>query len=231
MRCWDSLHPPSASAHRMAQQFCSKVGWGGPVPPVCNGRRQPDGWSCGLYCLHFLEEAVREHRGEPVVRAPVQLSVLIARINKFITAVQPHLPQSSSAGAGSTVGRSQDAVSVTAAATAAVRLQDAARKATLSSSSAAVAEKDQQVSAQRPPPVPPAVGSGLGPDITQPEFTHDLAVAAREQCTKCRKKGCSQCMQGWFIPRTRFFRYGFNLIAASSPQADLSEQSATDTLF
>ena len=202
LKYWDSLQSPSASAYRMAQQFCNQVGWGGPVPPVCNGRRQPDGWSCGLYCLHFLEEAVREHRGEPVVRTPVLLSVLTARINKFIKAVQPHLPDSSSAGAGSTVGRSQDAVSATAVSAAAASLQDAAHNAVLVSSSAAAPDSDQQLPAK---PVPPVCGSGLGPDVSQPEFTHEMAEAARAQCTKCRKKGCSQCMQGWFLPRTCVF--------------------------
>ena len=83
----DSLKVPSESARNMAQTFAGKAGLG-PVPAPGNGRFQSDGWSCGLYCIHFIEESVRQFRGEPLIRTSVALTDIIARTNKFMLAVQ-----------------------------------------------------------------------------------------------------------------------------------------------
>ena len=57
---WDSLPAPSASARVMAEKFMDRLIWSGGVPAPVNRRFQSDGWSCGLFCIQFLEECLRE---------------------------------------------------------------------------------------------------------------------------------------------------------------------------
>ena len=96
----DSLKVPSESARNMAQTFAEKAGLG-PLPAPSNGRFQSDGWSSGLYCIHFIEESVRQFRGEPMIRTQVSLTDIIARPYKFILAVQQAKFEDVSGSAGS----------------------------------------------------------------------------------------------------------------------------------
>ena len=60
-----------------------------PLPPPSNIRHQRggDGWSCGLWCTRWWEEAVRQRLGEP--RTPVQsLQLLWTRGNAFIAQIK-----------------------------------------------------------------------------------------------------------------------------------------------
>ena len=88
---WDSLPAPSASARVMAEKFMDRLIWTGGVPAPVNRRFQSDGWECGLFCIQFLEECLREARRELVVKKPVNLSGVITRVNEFIGKVKPFL--------------------------------------------------------------------------------------------------------------------------------------------
>ena len=115
----DSLKVPSESPRNMAQTFAEIAGLG-QVPSPSNGRFQPDGWSCGLYCIHFIDESVRQFRGEPLIRTPVALTDIIARTNKFMLAVQQTKFEIVSDPAGSVKGaRLRDSGPPAAAAAAA----------------------------------------------------------------------------------------------------------------
>ena len=199
LQYWDSLPVPSANGIKEAQAFADMCRWNAVVPPVCNGRKQPDGWSCGLYSLHFLEEQVRQHRGEPLFRSPVALSQLIARTNRFILAVKPCLPvvgSSVSTGASSSAG-AVDAIVV------ADKLKEVEGSAKAQAAKASATEPVPSGPPPLPPPLmAPVVGSGFGADPSEPEFTWEQAVTARDSHSKCRGSGCAQCMRGWFVPRT-----------------------------
>jgi hypothetical protein len=83
LRYFDSLRQCSANGRRKAQVFVDVSGWQLPVPEPANMRFQSDGWSCGLWCLQFAEEAVREERGEPKVVPVVAVTQLLTRVSAF----------------------------------------------------------------------------------------------------------------------------------------------------
>ena len=93
LRYYDSLKGPSASARAKAQTFADQCGWESPVPAPGNGRFQQDEWSCGLWCLQFAEEAVRQCRGEPFVVPVVSVSDILSRVNKWISTVAAERPE------------------------------------------------------------------------------------------------------------------------------------------
>ena len=93
LRYYDSLRGPSASARAKAQTFADQCGWECPVPAPGNGRFQQDEWSCGLWCLQFAEEAVRQCRGEPFVVPVVSVSDILSRVNKWISTVAAERPE------------------------------------------------------------------------------------------------------------------------------------------
>ena len=194
LQYWDSLPCFSKSAHAVAASFCAKLQWQAPPEP-CNGRFQPDGWSCGLYSMHFMEEAVREHRGEPLIRKPVNIKDLLTRINKFISQVQPHLPAAAVAAPATSSSSTATAASAAASVASLQKIAEAALEAVPTLDSAPAPSVSE--------PARPVIfgAAGMGPDASDPEWTSDMAVAAAALHSKCRYKGCTQCMRGWFIPR------------------------------
>ena len=88
----DSLQTVSNSNYQAAQRIARRIGLlphDQPLPPPSNIRHQRggDGWSCGLWCTRWWEEAVRQRLGEP--RTPVQsLQLLWGRGNAFIAQIK-----------------------------------------------------------------------------------------------------------------------------------------------
>jgi hypothetical protein len=203
----DSLKVPSESACNMAQTFAEKAGLG-PVPGPSNGRFQSDGWSCGLYCIHFIEESVRQFRGEPLIRTPVALSEIIARTNKFMLAVQQVNFEVGSDSAGSVKRARLPDSGPPAAAAAASAIPPSSAPAdgdppaaeTSSALPAAAADTPSSAPADGDAPVAATAGSAETLEKLK-EFSFEDALAARDVHSKCRKQGCAQCMQQWFVPR------------------------------
>ena len=182
LRYWDSLRNPSASALKQAQCLVDKLQWGLQVPRPCNGRFQSDGWSCGLWCVQFLDEAVRKARNEPIHLVPVHIPSVIGRVNRWITAVKEALPAS-------------------------------ARKASAPNASSSEPIPIADIG----PPVPTVAKSGSSGTaktlratpsdpskisyVPDEDFTLDMASAAAAVHSKCRQKGCAECMRQYFIPK------------------------------
>ena len=84
----DSLRGGSASNQIWAKQIVINVGLDSLVDDVTPSNRafQPDGWSCGLWCLKWIEMDLRYDRGE----APSHIStqVIAKRVNHFIDKVK-----------------------------------------------------------------------------------------------------------------------------------------------
>ena len=60
-----------------------------------------DGWSCGLWCLQFAEEAVRQHRGEPLIVPVPVVHAIMARVNKFVDSIGQYRPAEHDSAASS----------------------------------------------------------------------------------------------------------------------------------
>ena len=95
LKYFDSLRKHSANGMVKAQTFADQCGWEAQVQPPVNRRFQDpsDGWSCGLWCLQFAEETVRQCRLEPVVVPVVKISDILARVNRFIQTVAAERPE------------------------------------------------------------------------------------------------------------------------------------------
>ena len=87
---YDPLPIVSQSNYLAAQRVARRIGVlpeDSPLPAPSNNRFQKDGWSCGLWCIRFWEEAIRQRLGEP--RTPVMpLSLLWTRGNAFIDKIK-----------------------------------------------------------------------------------------------------------------------------------------------
>ena len=192
---WDSLTTPSAASRTMAQQFMSRLQWHGPVPPPVNKRFQSGGWECGLFSLQFVEECLREARGELVPKSLVALQSIMDRVNQWITKCAPFLPPVAIAAPSA----STEASSAAAAKSAAVASAEAALAAASPVQSGPVLEH----------PLAPVSGDALPSRATLEsdvsELTFEQARAARAQCTKgCQGSGCTHCMGKWFVPKSAF---------------------------
>ena len=175
----------------MASRFMQRLQWLAAVPPPVNKRKQSLGWECGLYCLQFLEEALREARSELVPKNPVHLQSIIERVNVWISKVQPFL---------------QDRTSVSAAAV--LPESSASKSEALAAADSAV---DAPVGSSLRGPVlqhalAPVCGDELSEKVTVPSHVGDLtieqALSARQLCNKgCHGSGCSFCMGQWFVPK------------------------------
>jgi len=147
----DPLPEPSANSLAKATTVLAKLGLG-QCPAPSNRRFQQDGWSCGLWCIQFMEESLRQYRGEPLHIGPVSLRELAARLNRFIQCMNE----------------------------LAVPL----------------------------PPVPaaplPLVPVPSAEPVATSTFTFEAAVLAAQSCSKCRTKGCAQCMKQWFVPKRMY---------------------------
>jgi hypothetical protein len=276
LRYFDSLRQFSASGRSKAQVFADVCGWQLPVPEPANGRFQIDGWSCGLWCLQFAEEAVRQERGEAKVVPVVSVSDILSRVNTFIDREGSHRPAPvpaeppkappPPASALTAVMESMDKVGAEAQATpvptasvveitlppvpalpaAPVAPPPKAKPAPkpLGSAVAAVLDSLDRISllpkatastvaadlasagtpasatvvaaASSADPVPLSnsaapVASGepvedMAPSdnvdpVANGEFTLEMALEAAKSHSKCRFRGCAQCMQKYFVPR------------------------------
>ena len=179
LRYWDPLRKPSASAMEMAQCFVDKMHWGVQVPNLCNNRFQSDGWSCGLWCVQFLEEAVRKARNEPIHLAPVSLSSITGRVNRWITAVTEALPASA-----------MEASAPSASDSAPIPIEGGPVPPTKRASSSTAK------SVRATPSEPSKIAH-----VPDADFTYDMAVAAASVHSKCRRKGGSECMRQFFVPK------------------------------
>ena len=189
LRYWDPLPEPSSSAMKKAQCLVDKLQWQMPVPSPCNGRFQQDGWSCGLWCVQFLEEAVRKARNEPIHLHPVHLPTIIGRVNRWITAVTEALPASA-----------KEATAPSASGSEPLPIENSAppvAKVTKSASSGTA-------KSLRATPSDPSKISYV-PDE---DFTLDMAHKAAAVHSKCRQKGCAECMRQYFVPKTFWKQWG-----------------------
>ena len=182
LRYWDSLRSPSASALKKAQCLVDKLQWGLQVPSPCNGRFQSDGWSCGLWCLQFLEEAVRKARNEPIHIVPVHIPSIIGRVNRWITAVTEALPASATKASAPSASSSEPIPIA----------DDGPPVATVAKSGSSGTAKTVRATPSDPSKI------SFVPDE---DFTAEMAWAAASVHSKCRRRGCAECMRQYFIPK------------------------------
>ena len=182
----DSLRNPSASGQAKAQQFMDKLQWNGTVPPPSNLRHQAGGWECGLFSLQFVEEFFRSLRGELVLKGPVKVASIGARVNDYIEKVKLSLPVTIPVKSPPPPVATQAEVQelVKAAVEKAVPVESAP---ILSEPVAGLGESTIPQSAVEP--------------VYQAELTLAQAVAARSTCSKCHFEGCSHCMGKWFVDK------------------------------
>ena len=67
MRYYDPLPKESTASRQQAVRvlaYFSALGWPQQLPPREEGLCQKDCVSCGIFCLHWAESLLREHRGE-----------------------------------------------------------------------------------------------------------------------------------------------------------------------
>ena len=179
---FESLAVPSPSAISMAEKFMDRMTWTGRVPSPVNSRHQSEGWECGLYAMQFLEECMRESRGELVIRGPVKVEHIIARVNEYIRRVQPWLPVDT-------------LVAIPVPLSAEEVRKEAARAV-----ERAVPVASGPVLSQGLPPIGDAPKSAVAA-VDVGELTLEQAQSSRSTCSKCRRSGCSSCMGEWFIPK------------------------------
>ena len=260
LRYFDSLKQFSANGRSKAQVFADMCGWLLPVPEPANQRFQTDGWSCGLWCLQFAEEAVRQERGEAKVVPVVSVADLLSRVNNFIDRVGSHRPEPvhvelpkafPPASALTAVLESLDKATAQAKATPvptgsvvditlppapalpaapvapppkpkpAVKPLGSALDAVLCSlDKISLPPKASASPAAADPgnadPVPlcdsaTVTFSGSSADpvplcdsavpVASSDFTVEMAVQSAKSCSKCRFKGCAQCMKEYHMPR------------------------------
>ena len=147
------------------------------------------GWECGLFTVQFVEEAVRQCRDELVIRAPVQCSTIIARVNKFTSMVQ--------SAQGKAHKSSVDTVPNDMLDIDSLPLQDLQRLAEETVGSCGPVDHVSDLPATVSRPVAEPV---LEKPSALPQLTWEQAQGARQECSKCRFNGCSHCMGQWFIP-------------------------------
>ena len=275
LRYFDSLRHFSANARSKAQVFADMCGWLLPVPEPANQRFQTDGWSCGLWCLQFAEEAVRQERGEAKVVPVVSVGDLLSRVNNFIDRVGsqrpepvraelPKAPPPASALAAAfesldKAGAQAKATPVPTASVVDITLPPVpalpaapaapppkakppvqplgpALEAVLCSldkislppkASAFPAAADPGSAATPASAMVACSGSSANPvplcDTAAPvadgKFTVEMAVESAKSCSKCRFKGCAQCMKEYHMPR-RLLRQWSRESGGSAASAD-----------
>jgi hypothetical protein len=86
----DSLKQPSTSGIQAAKQILINLGLEHFVDKVVPSNKvyQPDGWSCGIYVLRWIEAALRRARGEPRI-ADASITDVTRLTNEFISKVLP----------------------------------------------------------------------------------------------------------------------------------------------
>jgi hypothetical protein len=86
----DSLKQPSTSGIQAAKQILINLGLEHFVDKVVPSNKvyQPDGWSCGIYVLRWIEAALRRARGEPRI-ADASITDVTRLTNEFISKVIP----------------------------------------------------------------------------------------------------------------------------------------------
>ncbi len=186
---FDALKVPSASGMKVAQRFVDKLMLSGKVGDPVNSKYQCDGWSCGLRCMYWMEVSTRVARGEPERFPPFSSNLYSVRTNKFIAMFHKHgKPGGASGGASAGAG---EVASVGASASA-------------SSSAAASGASSGEPSA--------STGRKLERRVSNREkpTSHEHAMKLAGECTKCRRRGCSECMQEYFIPRRILKQCGSN---------------------
>ena len=204
LRYWDSLQVPSASALKQAQCLVDKLQWGLQVPRPCNGRFQSDGWSCGLWCLQFLEEAVRKARNEPIKLAPVHIPSVLGRVNRWITAVTEALPASVKTASAPSASSSEP-----------IPIADKPPVATVAKSGSSGTAKTPRATPSDPSKI------SYVPDA---DFIADMAAKAASVHSKCRQKGCAECMRQYFIPKKVWKQWASE--AQPAPAKGSKKQSA-----
>ena len=76
-----------SSGRAASTNLCAHLGLPAPVH-LTPQPHQEDGWSCGLWAMRFIEEQLRESRGEPEEICPSTIPLCLTRVNKFIAAVK-----------------------------------------------------------------------------------------------------------------------------------------------
>ena len=61
---YDALKSPSQQCMNAVQRLADTLMFGQVIPKPSNNRHQTDAWSCGLWCLQFMEESIRARCGE-----------------------------------------------------------------------------------------------------------------------------------------------------------------------
>ena len=170
------------------QRLADTLMFGRVVPKPSNNRHQIDAWSCGLWCLQFMEESIRARCGEKKQYLPMNLNFLITRTNKFMamavkkqkTILVPSVENGlSSASTASTsiavpLNTASAADAPSSASTASASAADSPSSACTATASTAV------VAARHIDTVP----------VADPDFTYDMAVAASSRCSKCKIAIC-----------------------------------------
>ena len=160
------------------QRLADTLMFGQVIPQPSNNRHQTDAWSCGLWCLQFMEESVRVRCGERQQYLPMNFNFLITRTNKFIamavkkqkTLLVPSVENglsSASTACQSNTANAADAPS-------------SASMATATASDAQATDSMAVAGARQVNTLP----------VEDPGFTYDMAVVAGSRCTKCRIAYC-----------------------------------------
>jgi len=188
---YDSLNPPSTQCMLSAQRLADKLMFDQLIPMPSNKRYQTDGWSCGLWCMQFLEESVRIRCGEKLQYVPMNFNHLITRTNKFIAMASKEInrvfpdadARLATSSYGVTAEEPKSATVATEPSSSSSATASTAKEPKAASTAVSMAERD-----------------AVAPQLDD-SFTYDMAVEAAAVCTKCRLKGCSHCQKQWFLPR------------------------------
>ena len=140
--------------------------------------------------LQFLEEAVRECRGELVVRGPVYYQAVQHRVNKLISKVQQVMQAVHKSAPYDSAAVERQPLADLDVKSLTQLFEEALDGASLVDS----VRDSVPVAAWRPE-------AAAVPDkpSTEPQLTYEQAKAASQSCSKCRFQGCSVCMGGWLL--------------------------------
>ena len=185
---YDALKSPSQQCMIAVQRLADTLMFGQVIPKPSNNRHQIDAWSCGLWCLQFMEESIRARCGEKKQYLPMNLNFLITRTNKFMAmAVKKQktilVPSVENGLSSATTASTSIAVplNTASAADAPSSASTASASAADSPSSASTATASTAVVAARQIDTVP---------VADPDFTYEMAVAAGSRCSKCRIADC-----------------------------------------
>ena len=118
----------------------------------------------------------------------LKMTSMLNRINEFIAKLSLPAPRKGGAGSGGPpVAKAPSVESALGAVGEAVKGMPVADGSALS---------------EKLPPPPTGTLEVGSKEETGGELTSEQALEARSHCSKCRFKGCTQCMGKWFIPST-----------------------------